>query len=74
MPHHTATSVTFPIKNRMYGVNILAKHLNALVKGGQIQTWHPGRWIDWRHREIEIGFDSVADAQLAEMTRGKWWS
>lgn len=71
MPHQVATSVIFPIENRMYGANILAIHLNALVKSGQIQAWHVGRWVDWNHREIEIGFDSVADAQLAEATRNK---
>ena len=58
-------SVTFPIVNRMFGVDSLAKRLNALVSDGQIGDWHPGSWTDWGHSAIEIGFDSVADAALA---------
>jgi hypothetical protein len=72
MQQNVPTTVTFAIRNRMYGVNVLAKHLNSLVKSGKIQGWHPGRWIDWHHREIEIGFDSAADARFAETTRGEW--
>jgi hypothetical protein len=72
MQQQVANSVTFPIRNRMYGVNALAKHLNSLVKSGQIQAWHPGRWIDWSHQELEIGFDSAKDAQLAKLAQGKW--
>ena len=74
MPHHVATSVTFPIKNRMYGVNILAKHLNALVESGKIKAWHPGCWMDWTHSEIEIGFESRGDARFAETSQGNWGS
>jgi hypothetical protein len=59
---------TFSIENRMFGVDRLAKQLNALVSSGQIHDWHPGRWIDCSHRAIEIGFDSAADAQLADLT------
>lgn len=59
-------TVTFPIENRMFGVDRLAKRLNGLVSGGQIGDWHPGRWIDWDHSAIEIGFDSSADADLAK--------
>ena len=59
------TTVTFPVQNRMYGMNLLAKHLNELVLGGSITDWHPGRWIDWNHDAIEIGFDSAADARIA---------
>lgn len=58
--------VTFPIKNRMFGVDRLAKQLNVLVSTGRIHDWHPGRWVDWAHGAIEIGFDSPADAQLAD--------
>jgi hypothetical protein len=56
----------FPIENGMFGVDSLAKRLNALVSDGQIRDWHPGRWIDWGHTSIQIGFDSVADAALAK--------
>ena len=59
-------TVTFPIKNRMFGVDSLAKRLNALVSDGQISDWHPGRWIDWGHTAIEINFDSVVDATIAK--------
>jgi hypothetical protein len=50
----------------MFGLDRLAKHLNALVSEGQIADWHPGRWTDWGHTAIEIGFDSVGDAALAK--------
>jgi hypothetical protein len=59
-------TVTFPIENGMFGVDSLAKRLNVLVSDGQIGDWHPGRWIDWGHTAIQIGFDSVEDAALAE--------
>lgn len=66
------TSVTFAIQNRMYGVNLLAKHLNELVRSGHIKAWHPGRWIDWSHRQIEISFDSVGDARRADAAQADW--
>ena len=72
MTHSPTASVTFPIKNGMYDVNILAKHLNELVVSKRIQAWHPGRWIDKSHRQIEIGFECLADAQLAEEAQGEW--
>ena len=59
-------TVMFPIENGMFGADSLAKRLNALVSDGQISDWHPGRWIDWGHTSIQIGFDSVADAALAK--------
>ena len=59
-------TVKFPIENRMFGLDRLAKRLNALVSDGQIGDWHPGRWIDWNHTAIDIGFDSIADAAVAE--------
>jgi hypothetical protein len=59
-------TVTFPIANRMFGVDNLAKRLNALASDGQISGWHPGRWIDWGHTAILISFDSVEDAALAK--------
>ena len=62
----TPRTVTFPIENRMFGLDRLAKHLNALVREGQIGDWHPGRWTDEDHTAIEIGFDSVDDAALAK--------
>lgn len=40
-------TVTFPIANRMFGVENLAKRLNALVSG--IDDRHPGRWTDRDH-------------------------
>jgi hypothetical protein len=59
-------TVTFPIANRMFGLDSLAKRLNALVSDGQIRDWHPGRWIDWGHTAIRITFDSIEDATLAK--------
>lgn len=64
-------SEIFPIKNRMYGMNALAIQLNALVSSGKIGDWHPGRWVDHEHSEIEIGFDSAADAQVAIAALGR---
>jgi hypothetical protein len=58
-------TVTFPIENGMFGLDRLAKRLNVLVSNGRISDWHPGRWIDWGHTAIQIGFDSVEDATLA---------
>lgn len=72
MTHSPAVSVTFPIENGMYDVNILAERLNELVTSGRILAWHPGRWIDKSHHRIEIGFDCLADAQLAEEAQGEW--
>ena len=66
------SSLKFPMHNGMYSIKVLAKHLDTLVKNKQIQAWHPGPWVDWRHLEIEIGFDSLADAQRVELERGKW--
>jgi hypothetical protein len=43
----TERTVTFPIVNRMFGRDRLAKHLNALVRDGQIHDWHRRRWSDW---------------------------
>lgn len=59
------STVTFPIANRMFGVDSLAKRLNALASDGQISSWHPGRWTDWGHTAIQISFDSAEDAALA---------
>jgi len=58
--------VTFPIANRMFGLDRLAKRLNGLVRDGKIRDWHPGRWIDWDHTAIPISFDSIEDAALAK--------
>jgi hypothetical protein len=62
----TEQTVTFPIVNRMFGLDSLAKHLNALVSEGQIHDWHLGRWIDWGHTAIPITFDSIEDATVAK--------
>jgi hypothetical protein len=59
-------TVTFPIANRMFGLDSLAKHLNGLVSNGRIRDWHPGRWIDWDHTAVQITFDSIEDATLAK--------
>jgi hypothetical protein len=59
-------TVTFPIVNRMFGLDRLAKRLNRLVSDGQIHDWHPGCWTDSGHTAIEIRFDSVEDATLAK--------
>jgi hypothetical protein len=59
-------TVTFPIENRMFGVDLLAKRLNALVSDGRIGDWHPGSWVDWGQTSIQIGFDSIEDAALAK--------
>jgi hypothetical protein len=61
----TERTVTFPIVNRMFGMDSLARRLNALVSDGRIGDWHPGSWVDSEHNAIEIGFDSVGDADLA---------
>ena len=66
MPAAIDCTVMFPIENRMFGVDRLAKRLNALVSDGQIGDWHPGRWIDWDQTAIEINFDSVVDATIAK--------
>lgn len=58
--------VTFPIANRMYGMDRLAKRLNLLVSDGKIKDWHPGYWIDWDHAAIRIIFDSMEDAEVAK--------
>ncbi len=60
------TMVTFPIVDGIYGMDRLAKKLNELVRNGRIYDWHPGPWIDWDHHAIEIGFESAADAAVAE--------
>jgi hypothetical protein len=62
----TEHCVTFPIANRMFGIDSLAKRLNALVSDSRIVDWHPGPWTDWGHTAIEIGFDTVGDAALAK--------
>jgi hypothetical protein len=46
-------TATFPTKNRIFGVDSLAKPLNALVSDGQISDRHPGRWIDRSHTAID---------------------
>jgi hypothetical protein len=66
------TMVTFPVENRMYGLDRLAKQLNELVRSGRIHDWHPGRWVDRHHDVIEIGFDSAADALFADKARRDW--
>jgi len=50
----TERTVTFPIANRMFGRDSIAKRLNARVRDGQIHDWHRRRWIDWGHPAIPI--------------------
>ena len=61
-------SVTFPVRNGIYGVDVLAKRLIALAEDKQIGEWHIDRWIDWTHTAIRIRFDTVADAGRAEFS------
>ena len=61
-------SVTFPVRNGIYGVDVLAKRLIALAEDEQIGEWHIDRWIDWTHTAIRIRFDTVADAGRAEFS------
>jgi hypothetical protein len=49
----------------MFGLDDLAKRLNALVNAEQIGDRHPGRCTAWSNTAIDIGFDSIADATLA---------
>jgi hypothetical protein len=49
-------TVTFPIVNRMFGVDGLARCRNALVSDNQTGDWHPGPWSDWDRAAIEIDF------------------
>ena len=61
-------SVTFPVRNGIYGVDLLARHLIALAEDKQIGEWHIDRWVDWKHTAIRIRFDTVADAGRAEFS------
>ena len=72
MQPQVVTSVKIPIRNRMYGMNLLAKHLYSLVDSSMTQALHPGRWTEWNHSEIEFGFDSVEDGRFAGTKRGEW--
>lgn len=60
--------VTFPVSNGIYGVNLIAEGLDALAADGRIAGWHPGRWTDWTHTEIQIVFDTAEDATMAKRT------
>ena len=66
MTSSSSYSVTFPVRNGIYGVDLLAKRLIALAEDKQIGEWHIDRWIDWKHSAIQIRFDTVADAGRAE--------
>lgn len=59
--------VTFPVRSGIFGVDRLAKRLNALAASDQIGDWHIGHWVDWRHTAILICFSTVADAGRAEL-------
>lgn len=56
--------VTFPVSSGIFGVGRLATRLSALAANRQIGEWHIGHWVDWKHTEIRINFNTVADAAL----------
>jgi hypothetical protein len=56
--------VAFPVENRLCGMDRLAKQLNELVRSGRTNDWH--------HTAIEIGFESAANAFLADKARRDW--
>jgi hypothetical protein len=56
---------TFSIDNGIYGVDRLAKRLNALIGKDGIAAWHLAGWTDWKHTAIRIDFDSLEDARRA---------
>lgn len=60
--------VTFPVRSGIFGVGRLATRLTALAASHEIGEWHIGHWVDWRHTEIRINFDTAADATLAKST------
>jgi hypothetical protein len=67
MPSSNECRVTFPVSGGVFGVDRLAKRLNALTCSHRIGGWHPGPWTDWRHTAIRIDFDTAADAALAKL-------
>lgn len=67
MMNSTECQITFPVRSGIFGVDRLAKRLQALQAEDQIGDWHIGHWIDWRHTAIRINFDSIADASLAKL-------
>jgi hypothetical protein len=58
--------ITFPVVGGIFGVGRLATMLEGLADSGQIGPWHVGHWIDFRHTEIRIQFDTGADGEVAE--------
>ena len=67
MPNANECRVTFPVSGGIFGVDRLARRLNALTRSRRIGGWHPGPWIDWRHTAIRIDFDTPADAAPAKL-------
>lgn len=57
--------VTFSVSSGIFGVGRLATRLSALAANRQIGEWHIGHWVDWKHTEIRINFNTAADAALA---------
>jgi hypothetical protein len=76
----TERTDTFSIANGMFGVDRLAKRLNALVTDSRIADWHPGSWIDWDHavafgtaeRPWRLDTINAEPASLLERTNQKW--
>ena len=67
MPDSNECRVAFPVSGGIFGVDRLARRLNALSRSHRIGGWHPGPWIDWQHTAIRIDFDTPADATLAKL-------
>ena len=60
--------VTFPVRSGIFGVGRLATRLTALAANREIGEWHIGHWVDWRHTEIRVNFDTAAHAAVAKST------
>ncbi len=67
MTDSTSCVVIFPVRSGILGADRLARRLKALQADGQIGNWHVGHWIDWRHTEIRISFETGADASRARL-------
>lgn len=62
--------VIFPVSGGIFGVGRLATRLTELAASHQIGEWHIGDWVDWKHTEIRINFDTAGDAALAKSACG----
>lgn len=57
--------IAFPVAGGSFGVGRLATRLNELSDRDQIGPWHIGRWTDFKHTAIGIGFRTAADGDVA---------